>query len=56
MLPNGLNSKITSELETFKFWQDEVFIQQESKIQILETEVTRLWNLLDNITKNQTKH
>lgn len=50
MLPNGIRHVVATEFEIHKFWQDEVFIQQEEKILILENEIERLWKLLDNLT------
>ena len=40
MLPNGLNYKAVKENELFNFWQDEAFMQQESRIETLEKELS----------------
>lgn len=54
MLPNGLNYKAVKENELFNFWQDEAFMQQESRIETLEKELSRLWSIIDHFTNSSS--
>lgn len=54
MLPNGMNYKVVRENELFNFWQDEAFLQQESRIETLEKEINRLWGIINHFTNPAT--